>query len=125
MKIKNKDEISLQWLFKQSSPDRWNLNDANLASFLGVNEELIEKYRGYIEQGKRIELTNDTSTRLSTLLGIHKAIYEISPHGQEYLFFTNPNSGDFFKGLSIKEFLIKEATTGALAKVKAWLSSNI
>jgi hypothetical protein len=125
MNIQNKDEISLKWLFKQASPNHWDLNDTDLSSLLGVNEELVEKFKGDIELGKQIELTNDINTRLSTLLGIHKAIYEISPHGQEYLFFTNPNSGDFFKGLSIKEFLIKEATTGALAKVKAWLSSNI
>jgi hypothetical protein len=125
MKIKNKDEISLQWLFKQSSPDRWNLNDANLASFLGINEELVEKFKADIELGKQIELTNDISTRLSMLLGIHKAIYEISPHGQEYLFFTSPNNGDFLKGISIKEFILKEPSADAMNKVMVWLKSHV
>lgn len=125
MNIKNKDEISLQWLFKQASPNRWDLNDADLANVLGINEELIEKFKGDIELGKQIELTNDTSTRLSTLLGIHKAIYEISPHGQEYLFFTSPNSGDFLKGISIKEFILKEPIADAMNKVMVWLKSHV
>jgi len=124
MNIKNKDEISLQWLFKQACPNRWDLNDADLANVLGINEVSAKKIEGDLALGLPIELTENTNIRLSKLLSIYKGIHEISPHGQENSFFTNPNSGDFLKGMSIKEFLIKEATTDAMTKVVIWLKSH-
>ncbi len=123
MDIKNKDGISLQWLFKQASPDRWNLNNTDLARVLGINEELVEKLKANIAHGKQIELNESASTRLHLLLSINKSIHDMSPNGQENLFFTNPNSGDFLNRLSIKEFLIEEATTDAMDKVIVWLKS--
>lgn len=123
MDIKNKDKISLQWLFKQANPDRWDLAYIDLVSLLGIDEELIKKLKEGIELGEKISLTNDTSIRLSMLLGIHKAIHELSPHGDEYSFFIRPNNGDFLKGMSIKEFLIKETSTDAMSKVIMWLKS--
>lgn len=123
MDIKNKDKISLQWLFKQASPDRWDLAYIDLVSLLGIDEELIKKLKEGIELGEKVSLTNDTSIRLSMLLGIHKAIHELSPHGDEYSFFIRPNNGDFLKGMSIKEFLIKETSTDAMSKVIMWLKS--
>jgi hypothetical protein len=125
MNVKSKDEISLQWLFKQSSPDRWNLNNTDLANVLGIDEELIEKLKSDVALGKQIELNESASTRLPLLLSINKAIYNISPNGQESLFFTSPNSGNFLNGLSIKEFLIEDATTDAMAEIITWLKSRI
>lgn len=125
MNVKSKNEISLQWLFKQSGSDRWNLNDTDLASLLGIDEELIEKLKSDVALGKQIELNESASTRLPLLLSINKAIYNISPNGQESLFFTNPNSGNFLNGLSIKEFFIEEATTDAMTEIITWLKSRI
>jgi hypothetical protein len=123
MNIKKQDEISLQWLFKQAGPNRWDLANIELASLLGIDEELIKKLQDGLELGEPLELTNDTSTRLSLLLAIHKAIHELSPYGEEYTFFISPNNGDFLKGMSIKEFLIKETSKGAMSKVITWLKS--
>lgn len=125
MNIKKQDEISLQWLFKQAGPNRWDLANMDLASLLGIDEELIKKLKESIELDEKISLTNDTSTRVSMLLGIHKAIHELSPHGEENSFFIRPNNGDFLKGMSIKEFLIKETSTDAMSKVVIWLKSHV
>lgn len=102
MDLKDKDDItsiSLRWLFKQAAPNAWNLN--------------------------HVELTEDTHIRLGMLLSIYKGIHEISPRGQENAFFTNPNSGNFLNGLSIKGLLIKEPTTDAMDKVIVWLKSRV
>lgn len=126
MDLKNKDDItsiSLQWLFKQASPSSWNLNNSELTNLLGINEDSIRGIEGDLALGLPVELTEDTNIRLSMLLSIYKGIHEISPNGQENTFFANPNSGDFLNGLSIKEFLIKEATTNAMDKVIVWLKS--
>ena len=92
---------------------------------LGIDEELIEKLKSDVALGKQIELNESASTRLPLLLSINKAIYSISPDGQENLFFTNPNSGNFLNGLSIKEFLIEKATTDAMAEIITWLKSRV
>ena len=125
MNVKSKDEISLQWLFKQSSPDRWNLSDTDLANVLGIDEELIEKLKSDVALGKQIELNESASTRLPLLLSINKAIYSISPDGQENLFFTNPNSGSFLEGRSIKEYLISSASIDSMLEIIKWLKSHV
>lgn len=124
MDIKNKDEISLQWLFKQASPDRWDLNNADLASVLGIKEELVEKLKADITHGKQIELNESASTRLPLLLSIKKAIHDISPDGQENLFFTNPNSSSFLEGKSIKEYILNSASIDSILGIIKWLKSR-
>jgi hypothetical protein len=126
MDLKNKDDItsiSLQWLFKQASPNSWNLNNSELANLLGINEGSIRGIEGDLALGLPVALSAESNIRLPMLLSIYKGIHEISPDGQETAFFTNTNSGDFLNGLSIKEFLIEEATTDAMAKVIVWLKS--
>lgn len=126
MDLKNKDDItsiSLQWLFKQASPNSWNLNNSELANLLGINEDSIRGIKGDLALGFPVELTEDTNIRLSMLLSIYKGIHEISPNGKKSSFFTNSNSGNLLNGLSIKEFLIEEATTDAMDKVNVWLKS--
>ena len=65
------------------------------------------------------------SPRMPGTLTMLESIHEISPHGQENAFFTNPNSGNFLNGLSIKGLLIKEATTDAMDKVIVWLKYRV
>jgi hypothetical protein len=120
----NISTICIRWLFKQASNDYWDLKASDLANLLGVDEELIKKFKDDLELGGLIELTEDAKFRISMLLAINKALHDISPEGQEVAFFKSPNSGSFLNGISIKEFLIKEATLEAMAGVLAWLRSS-
>jgi hypothetical protein len=116
--------IGLQWLFKQAHSTRWNLNYSDLAKLLSVSEESIKAFESALALGMRIEVSENTRNRLSMLLSINKAIHGISPYGEENSFFTSPNNGSFLKGISIKEFLVQEATTQAMDKVITWLKSH-
>lgn len=127
MNFLNRDDtsaIGLQWLFKQAHSTRWNLNHSDLAKLLSVSEESIKAFESALALGMPIEISENTRTRLSMLLSINKAIHAISPYGEENSFFTSPNNGSLLKGISIKEFLVQEATTQAMDKVITWLKSH-
>lgn len=128
MDLKDKDDItsiSLRWLFKQAAPNAWDLNHVELANLLSIKEDSVKILENDLALGLPVELTEDTHIRLGMLLSIYKGIHKISPRGQENAFFTNPNSGNFLNGLSIKGLLVKEPTTDAMDKVIVWLKSRV
>jgi hypothetical protein len=128
MSTLNKDEIatiSIRWLLKQASTRRWNLSYSDLAILLDVDEQSVREFEHNVELRTSIVLKENTRIRLTMLLSINKAIHNISPAGHENSFFTSPNSGRYLKGVSIKQFLIKEATNDAMNKVIIFLKSKI
>lgn len=119
---------SVQWISKMSSPERWNLTDAEVATLLGAIP--VETYRDMLQQaehGEPIAMNADTIERLSLLLGMWKALQLLVPIGRQdlaFAWFNKPNSSPLLQDKSIKGYLLENNTLESFYTVRDYLNSN-
>lgn len=119
---------SIQWISKMSSPERWNLNDAEVATLLGgITFETYQDMQHRAERGLPITMTPDTAERLSLLLRIWKGLNFFVPHQRKDLafqWFSKPTTNPTFKNKSIKDFLLESNTIESFCEVITYLRAQ-
>lgn len=110
----------LRWLFDRR--ERWGLTMEELGVLLGgVRRRTLTDWQKRVNQGDEVELSRDTLERVSLLLGIHKALTLITPHGHEalaYEWFCTPIELMGLQGASIRDYLLQAGSMDALYYVR-------
>ena len=109
----------LRWLFDRYP--RWDLTKEDLAILLGASEKRLREWEEHVHHHDGIEITRDTLERVSLLLGIHKALAQIAPKGQEeraYRMFVQPIDLAGLEGRSVRDFLLEEGSVEALYSIR-------
>ena len=101
----------IEWLDQMAQPNKWDLTDEDLSQLLGgLPANVYRELKGRVIAGQRIEVTEDVVERIALLLEIFKGLQCIVPHERidlSYAWFSQPNTGSLFGGVSIKEFLLR------------------
>lgn len=119
---------SIRWISEMSSPDRWNLEDGEVAILLGgIDIKTYEDMKRRAMNGQPLTLTMDTVERLSLLLGIWRSLQLIVPVNRQdlaYSWFSTANNSPLLMGKSIKDFLLDIKTVDAMYAVRRYLDST-
>lgn len=118
---------SLLWLSRISRKDKWSLSEVEQCKLLGNWD--IGLYRQKMSaslSGRQVELDKARIIRLSLLLKFHKLLDSLSPQGMDSsVLFNRVNSGEFLKGASIRQYLLKDASLQHFFELKAYLETII
>ncbi|MGO4405699.1 antitoxin Xre-like helix-turn-helix domain-containing protein [Bosea sp. RAF48] len=98
---------------------KWDLSDAMASEILGgISQQTYARWRA----GRRPRLTRDLATRLSLLMGIHKALRILFSDAQRaYGWVSKPNEN--FNGRSPAE-MMAEGSIFALARMRSYLDAE-
>lgn len=110
----------LRWLFR--ARDAWTLTMDELGILLGgVKRRTLNDWQQKLKAGQEIEVSRDTLERISLLLGIHKALFLITPAEHEHMayeWFCKPIDLMGLRGSSIRDYLLTQGTMDALYYVR-------
>lgn len=118
---------SILWLNNMAARDRWDLNDEEVGILLGgVDAELYRNLKLNAVSGKEISITWDMSERISLLLAISKSLFILAPSEHlAFAWFYKPNTGEFLKNASIKNYLLANRSINDLHLMDNYLRSLI
>jgi len=110
----------LRWLFDRR--ERWQLTMDELGVLLGgIRRRTLTDWQRRVNQGDSVDLSRDVMERISLLLGIHKALALITPHGHEQLaydWFQKPIDLMGLSGQPIRQYLLAQGSMDALYYVR-------
>lgn len=116
----------IKWVTKMGAPNRWNLTASEMAILLGMNVSEFIEIQKMTHQGIPFLLRNESSERISLLLGMHKRLSLLGLDEQtSVLVFNRANDGELLKGKSIKNFLLERKSLEALYAVNLYLETSI
>jgi len=123
---KEVSSAALRWLDTQRSNSRWGLSDEDIRTLLGgLPPCTASALVSAAKHGEGVELSQDTIDRLSLLLDIHRALTLLAPMGKEYDMFSRPAYINPLRGQSIREYLLKNGSLGALCTIRNMLYSHL
>jgi len=109
--------VALIWFEEKRNSKYWDLT-LDQASILlgGISHNTYNSLLNRASKEHSIDLSSDVESRLSLLLGIHKAIALSSPKGYESDFWNRPINHPIFQRRSVKEALLaKEPANKSLS----------
>ncbi|WP_191603800.1 hypothetical protein [Marinomonas algicola] len=99
--------VALLWLEDMRRQEKWNLTLDEACILMGsVSRNTYKSWVRKAKNNNEVTLSRDTITRLSLLLGIHKALALSAPQGYEFDFFKRPIDHPLFQGKSAKEQIL-------------------
>lgn len=118
---------AINWISKMCKSEYWNLTDNEAAKLLGMKDAAT--YKELVTQAltnQFIFISDETSERISLLLGIWKYSQILAPANRADLankLFIAPNSNPLLQGNSIKDFLLKNNSIDNFYTIKRYLAS--
>lgn len=120
---------ALRWFDTVSRDDQWGLSVTEQIELLGgIKLRTYHNWRRNAQRGDEVLLSRDTLERLSLLLGIYAGLKMIAPNDRSDIakqWFSAPNTGIPFCGMSPKQYVISIGTIGALYEVRRYLDAVI
>lgn len=119
---------AISWISKMCSSEYWNLTDSEAAKLLGMKDTAT--YKELVTQAltnQSIFMSDETSERISLLLGIWKYSQILAPANRADLaikLFNTPNSSSLLQGNSIKDFLLQNNSISHFYTIKRYLAST-
>lgn len=116
---------SILWLDDMRSPSKWDLSQEDMCTLMGgVTRNTYKTWVSKAQKGFPIKLSEDHLTRLSLLLGIHKALSLSSPAGYEYDFFKRPVSHPMFNEKSARSTVLDDTNILNLYAVRSFFDAQ-
>jgi hypothetical protein len=115
----------LLWFSSISRKEKWALSEKEQCQMLGnLDFELYQQKMSLCFNGDAVELDDEVIIRLSLLMTFHRLLESFSPQNfDSSLLFNRLNSGDFLKGASIREYLLKDSSLDRYFDLKNYLEA--
>ncbi len=120
------DTLGLNWLIKQSAPERWAMDRSTLACLLSCTTETLSLWLKNADTTNSLRLPTDTQERIGCLFRLDCILSIVMPAELRFSAFCQPTAQDsLFSGLSMRDYLLAEPTTSRFYKLCDYLQGHV